>query len=905
MKQIIVIIFLLNAFLYNKSLGQREFHINVLNPPKKVIPGGHFTLFFELENLEKNQKIVEESLILPDNWQIILSKKLDKDFENPKYLYTVSTSTTSISGKYPLTFVVTNNDGTKVSTQFIIEVVNYRKIEIVPLSSYEYVREGDSLHLEYLIHNSGNINEKVKLRTTRGKIQLKYDTLTIEPNKSIQVRISQIVPKTQSNYWLMSNDLYVTMRDSINPVINFTSVPVYSNQSKKNDAYLRFPIEVGIWYSHFGTSRGVSTSYQFDIRGSGYLDFKKTHHLDFTVHGPNQINLPTLGNYDQYTLNYSYKNKTNVNLGDYLLSFNNLMEFGRFGRGLRIEQKLKHTGFSMFYLQPRFFPNQRETYGGSFYLKPKENLKYSIDFLSKKSKYDKDWFISKFIGLTANYQTNSLFLTSEATVSFANNKIDFGLFNRVYYHFKKLNINSDIVYAGKNFHGFYNNSWQSVNSVNYYIFKKLSLGAQSNFTRVNPSYDFSTLNTSPYYSNNSFILNYDIKPSTRLMLSYNFEGKEDKQRIKQFYFREQYARVAYLINSPKFNLWSETRVGQAKNLLVSTDDFRSTQSIRSVVQPQAKVLPWLWLGTFFEYQRNAKFSNTNQLTNYFYYGGTSRVTLGKTFNASFSYRNNYAPDELVQKRSFVDLTAELELKSHKISVVAGRAFIPNYSQTNENNLFFMLKYSLKLNTPIRKNKHLGSIKGHISGPSNVKKDGILIRLGDKKFLTDENGNFYFNDLVPDKYYITLDKSTIKSGIVTDKKGPIEVEVVAKGINEISIPLVNSGGISGKIIAQNNDSNNTNTTNKKNPVILVKLFNEQENFITKVNANSEFSFSEMKPGSWKVEALIQGNQDKFVIENPSQNIIIESEKLKELSFTMLPKERKIYFSNINVQLRSKE
>lgn len=125
------------------------------------------------------------------------------------------------------------------------------------------------------------------------------------------------------------------------------------------------------------------------------------------------------------------------------------------------------------------------------------------------------------------------------------------------------------------------------------------------------------------------------------------------------------------------------------------------------------------------------------------------------------------------------------------------------------------------------------------------------------------------------------------------------------MNEILIPLVNSGGITGKIVTQNNGSNNLNTTNKKIPIILVKLFNEQENFITKVNTDGEFSFKEMKPGQWKVEVIIQGNQDKFMVENPSQNVIIESEKLKELSFTMLPKERKIYFSNINVQLRSKE
>ncbi|WP_435356571.1 hypothetical protein [Emticicia sp. SJ17W-69] len=898
-----VILLLINTLTLSHVFSQKELSINVLNPPKKVSPGGHFTLFFEIIGLETNQSIAEESLVLPKNWQLILSKKLDKDLANPKYIYTVATSSTSNAGAYPLILSLANSDGKEASKKLTIEVSNFRKIEIIPLSSYEYVKEGDSLHLDYLIQNLGNSSEKVSIKTSSGKIELKNDSLTIAPNKSMQVRVNKLVPKSQSNFWLMSNDLFVTLHDSLTPIIHFNSVPVYSNQNKKSDPYLRFPIETGVWYSYFVTDKGVRSSYQYDARGHGFLDFKQTHYLDFIVHGPNQIHLPVLGNYDQYFLSYSYKKQINLSLGDYLLSFNNLMEFGRFGRGFRFDQNFKRMGFSTFYTSPRFYPFQKDTYGLSFYVKPKQNLKYSLDFLSKQTQYNQQWFIANFIGVTANYRTNSFFLNSEAAMSSAQNKLDFGFFNRVYYHYKKIHLNSDIVYAGKNFYGFYHNSWQAINAINYNISKKISIGLQSNFTRVNPSFDFYAFNSSPYFSNNSILLNYDIKPSNRLILSYNLEEKEDKKEIKQFHFRENYGRLAYLVNKQKFNLWFENRLGYTQNYLSASDDVKNTQSIQTIIQPLVRVFPCLWLGTFFEYQQTSKFSTINQLTNYYYYGGTSRITVGSTFNLSFSYRNNYAPDELIQKRSFVDLTAELNTKHHKLSLMGGRTFIPNYNQTNENTLFFMLKYSLKLNVPIAKNNQLGSIKGHISSINKLKKEGILVSIGSQKFMTDANGNFYFNDLVPDKYYITLEKSTIETGVISETKTPIEVQVNPKTIHDVSIPLVRSGGVVGKIHFKTNDE--ATQENKKALVVLIKLFNEQDTFMTKVNDKGEFSFREIKPGQWNIEAIIHGNKDSFVIENLSQNIIIESEKLKTLSFSVVSKERKIYFSNQNFLLNSKK
>lgn len=871
--------------------------VRVLSSLPKTKPGGHFTLFFEVENVGSRK--AEASLQLPQNWQVIASRSSELSSTVSKYIFTVSSPSSAFAGSYQMAFVIRSGDrmARKITEA---EVVTVRRVEVIPLTSYDYVREGDSLKLEYLVQNLGNHIEKVELRTTTGKIEINEDSLTLYPHKSIRVAVNQKIPETQNSYWEMSNGLFVSLQDSSNATSGFINLPVYSSKNRKSDPYLRYTLEAGAWYSYFDFNKEGTGSYQYDVKGSGFLDFKRKHYADFIVHGPNQITLPAVGSYDQYSLNYAYKKSTFVSAGDYLLVVNNLMEFGRFGRGLRVEQKIMKTGISLFYNQPRFYTLQKDTYGASFYYRPKETLVFSVDGLSKIARVREKWFETKMLGLTTRFKTPVLSFSTEIAVARTQQKNDFGAFNRLYLHVKKLQISSDLVYAGKNFYGFYHNSWQAVNAVNYTVFKKVSLGVQSNITRLNPSFDIYILNISPYYSSNTVFLNYEPASRHRITVSYNEEAKEDRQTVKQFFFNEKYGRLVYMVNSEKFQLWFENRYGQARNLLAGGDDIRYTVSARSVLQPQVRVFRWLWVGGFAEYQRNSKFSSGTRLENYYYYGGNMRIVAGRVFNASVSYRNNYAPDEFIQQRSFMDLTAELNTKHHRLSVMAGRMFLPYYTTTNEGNLFFTVRYTLKLNVPVAKNKNLGSIKGTLTGEPTTRRAGVLVNLHDKKFLTDAEGSFYFNDLPPDKYYLTLDRSTLESGIIPGVKVPFEVSVLPKAASTVSVPLVLSGSISGKILLKSD-----NRVGDPLPPVVLKLTNGSESYITRPNEKGEFSFREILPGKWQIQASVQGNSGQYEIENAAQEVVVEALQDQKVSFKIQKKERKIYFSDKSYQLISKK
>ncbi len=875
--------------------GQEELKINMLNVPQTASPGAHFNIIFEIKSATKLQDPLIVSVGVPAYWQVLFKKEPQNQIneETLRYIYTVMTPKFAKTGSFSLYVYVKKKDEPIISKKILIDVVRIRRIEIAPVLIPEYVKEGDTLRVEYLIHNLGNSQEKIKVESIDGRIELNNDSLKINPNESIKVKTLQVIKESDSNSWETPVGIKAYLKDSLVPIQIINSLPVYSTKIKKKDPYLRFPIEAGVWFTNYMIGNKSTSGIQFDIKGRGFLDMKSKHFLDFTAHGPTNINIPILGSYDVYSLNYNFKNQNLIKLGDYTLQFNNLMEFGRFGRGVRIDNEYKKLGFSGFYIQPRFFNEQKETFGGSFFLKPSPKFRISIDYMSKYMVRKNRVFWSDLVGVSTKFQGKILNWETEAVGNNVEKQYDYGLFNRISIQLKRFQLHSDYIYAGKNFYGYYNNSYLLVNNISVAITKKISIGIGNNITRINPSLDAINFNTSPYNSSIQVFSNFQLRKFSNLMLSYNEQEREDRFEPKKFYFKQDFARIAYNLNAPKFMLWYEGKYGTAQNLLQRNDATVPRQSIANSLQPQVRLFPWMWIGGMAEHQRTSRFSTENTLTDLFFYGGSLRMLVGEKFSANFSYRNNYAPDELIENRSLVDLSVGIRLKNHTFNLTAGQTFIPNLTANFQKTTYMSLKYTLRINAPIAKNKNLSNIKGQILGLSNsTSKKGIVVQLGGKRMLTDAKGNFYFNKLTPDKYYLEIDKSTTPFGVVTNVKMPLEVDLKSDSTSNIQIELIKTGGIEGKVFFEDGDKIGTNYTEK--PVVLVKLFNDKESFVSQLNENNQFSFKEIKPGTWQISATLPHNQERFTVINAQQTIEIVVDKMRKTEFAVRPVERKIEF-----------
>ena len=878
-----------------KGLCQPQVLVTLSNSPGIVTPGGHFTLFFDIKSDSLLPESFQETITFPEQWNLLSQRKPERiaGQKEIRFFYVIGTPATCAAGTFPVNFTVTSHNK-PIVTQTLITIQEIRKIDIFIVSQPEFVKEGDTLRVEYLVQNSGNKKETFGLKTNRGMIENVTDSLSLEPNAKIKVVVNQVIPFTENNAWQGSSDLTVNMTALAQSVYQVASVPVFSSRTKKIDRYFRFPVEVGAGYMSFRYGNETRTAFQYSATGNGFLDQKGKHFVDFIIRGPNQFAFPAIGSYDQYSLEYQHRKKTVISVGDYVLQLNNLLEFGRFGRGLKLEQQFGKVGFTLFYQKARFYINQKESFGGKISYKIGEASNVSLTYASKDVVFRSERFWSNLVNVAGLIRTKSIQVETELAAGKALGKTDYGVFSRVQLARNWFTFTSNVIYAGKNFYGFYNNSLLVNTNVGFNISRNLTLGLSGIFSNINPSLDANYYSISPKDRSYMAFMSYQLNSKNRFFLFYSAQEREDRQKPSTFHFSENFGNLSYTYSGDKFSMFYQGRYGYSRNQLIF-DDTGKRQSFANLVQPSVRLLSWLWVGGYFEHQHTSKFSAANVIENLFFYGGNTRINIKRNLSANFFYRNNYAPDELYERRSYMDASVLLDLKRHKFSLSGGRSFVPNIQNTNQNTLFLTLRYTLKLNIPLSRKRNVGNVRGKLTG-LGFSKGGNLIQLGSHKFLTDSTGNFFFEGIKPDQYYLSIKQNESGSeGVVPNIKMPLFVNVKADSLKEIEIPLTRTGSVTGKVEFLKPNQNGLSSLLNNRPVILIKLSNETSSLITELNEREEFSFKEMKPGNWTLSAFIPGNQDRFVIDESQKQLNIEIDKTMKIVFKVRPNEKRIHFS----------
>ncbi|MCA0363660.1 MAG: hypothetical protein LCH67_06425 [Bacteroidetes bacterium] len=871
--------------------------------PSKIKPGHLVTLFFNTEF--KKEDGITVDLYRPEKWQLILTKEIETASKNLKYIVTFSTDKFSNSGKYKIRVNFMKQGKIVVSKPMNIEIEEIRNINLTTLNKPEYIKSGDTLSVEYLLENFGNQEETIFLSSNRGWI-VTGDSIKLAPNSQTIINAKQVVPQTKDNYWITSNDVQAKIKGSDAVVIQSVSVPVFSNSSTKVDTYHRIPTQMGVNYLYFTLDGKPQSAIQYVATGSGFLDMKEKHGFDFQVRGPNNLDLPQIGSYDQYSFEYNHKKQTKIFLGDFNNQVSNLTEFSRFGRGIAIEQKVKKFEFRTFYQNARFFLEQKNSIGAGIRYKYSDKISFGINFTNKGLVKKEIAFRTNLVGLNSEFVNSKGKLVSEIALGNAKGKTDIGIYNRFNYQLSKLTINSETVFAGKNFHGFYNNSRLFINSVNYQFNRKFGMGVNSNFTLINPALDLLMYATAPFSRSTTFFTSWFPNQKQMIFLNLTNQEREDRRDPSTFHYTEDFMNLSYSLNADKVSLFAQTRYGSAINHLAE-DAQNSGKSISYMAQPMVRIRPWMWVGGYFEQQITSKYNIQNKLEHLYYYGGNARINFKSYVNLNFTYRNNFAPDEFFQKKSFMDASLEFDFKRHNLSLVSGKAFIPGVENSNQNTTYFSLRYVLKLNIPTVKNRKIGSVKGKIFGFNTIESNlgGLLIQMGQYRSLTDNEGNFAFNNILPDKYHITVVPNEKLIGMIPERKDVLDVVVKEDSVHMVNIPYIKTGGVVGKVSFELDERDQTINKEKEKPVVLLKLENGTESFVTRINTENEFSFKEIKPGEWKIKVILTGNTEGFEVSEEEKIVNIESEKISNADFTVKQNQRKIFFSNKEFKLSVKK
>jgi len=882
--------------------AQSGIKINLVNIPKRISPGSYFNLIFDVESATTFSEAMTVSLKIPDTWEILSQKEPEVIIgeKRIKYIFSVNTSMFSPPGTITSRLLINTASGYRIEKPFQIQVVSVRKIIISPIFLPESAKEGDSLKIEYLVENRGNVKDNLKLEALGGKIDGKTEINGLNPDESTKIFANFLIPQGEDNSFNFGFGIRATLKDSLKPV-NFTnSILVYSKKIKKTELYNRFPISVGFMGRISFKNKNSYYTVQPEIIGMGYLDKNKKHYLNLFLRGPNnitnQINGSNFNNYNIYTLGYKYstnKFMSSVQIGDYdLQQFNQIIDNGRFGRGASFETRYNKIGIFAFYIKPRFFNQQKQTFGGSLYFLPNPKLRVAIDYTSKYYRIERYIWIN-FVGFQSSYKSEKFKIRSSLIGSVYSKKYDFGASTQLDFKIRKINFTSNYIYAGKEFYGVFRNSYLISNSAAVELTKKISIGATAFVSRLNSNRDTLFYAVSPYSAIFTGYTFYKINTNSNINFGYTWANNEDRMEPKRFFYHQQFVRLGYNLNSKRYNIFYESRLGTAKNFLAVEDLTVEKLNISNTLRPEIRVLPWAWAGLYAQHERTSRFSLQNNLTDYFYYGVTLRLPINNVIDIDLSYTSNYAPDQLNETQNTFLTNANITLGNHRLQLTGGKRIVPTNKFTILNDLYFLIRYSYLIKAPISRLKNLGNIQGQISVSSDgLTKEGIVVTLGDKKFISDKDGKFYFKHLVADKYYLDIDQKSLPKGVITNLKLPLEVDLKGDSTSQINLSLTKTGTIVGKVLFTNIE----NDEGKGKPSVLIKVSNETETLYTIVNKNDEFTCKQVKPGKWSITASINGgNPEDYSISDATQSIEVEADGSVEVEYNIENYKRAIEFN----------
>lgn len=857
-----------------------------------VEPGKHYTLLLEVTNHSKRAVNLNFEYKIPSGFNSLLSKKEKSiaPLSKKNIIFTFSISKYCNAGNFNIVINAKENGLLAVTKMINLEVEKVYNLEVEPIKYPNYLRFEKEFSCEYLITNNGNSEEKIKFLSNRA-INVSPNSAFLKPDSTVVVTVTQSVPFSPFNKTIALNLLKAEIAVNGKLFSNRIPITVYPNSTKKPDLYHRFPIAIS---TIFNSLKGIDTvsAFKFRLEGAGFLDTKKEHYLDFFVSGPNQKELIRFGEYDEYKLNYR-NNRIELFAGDISYTLSNLTEASRSGFGGILNYKFSKSEATIFYLDPRFTSEISSSYGGDFkwYLSPKTALK--LGFINRILIENNSPLKSQIYSLSSSYSGGIIKLNGE--IAYENNEITSGIgFSaESFLNTNKLYWVNLIQYSDKDFKGYLRNSKQLTSYLNYQIFKKFSLQLNVNYRSINPQKDDINFSTSPIIQNYRGSFNYKLNRKNKLKFGLSLGSKEDRFDPKKFNFKESLLNLNYSYqNSNKFYLRVSNRYGTSKNLLASNSDLRNV--LFSAVDCSVSLLDNLSLGVSANYESTNKNSLSNELQNSFYYGGNLIYEIGNTLNLNFFYRSDYAIDEIEEDaQSYIEAILDYNYNSnHQFSFSVSQSSIPSPDILIDKELFIKASYSFIINTPLSKDKTIGSIKGKIRTMDDENLEGILISLGNKATVTDKNGEFIIYNLEPKEYLLNIAQSSLPKNKIVVENLPLKIDVIPNKESLVELTLGKTGSFTGQVILKETNSIQSTKFLKKLPKIVVKIYNKDEKFLTQTNKTGSFKFAKLTPGKWTIELLVKNLLKDFTFDKIEEVIEIKPDQNTFIIFNVANKKRVI-------------
>lgn len=890
----------LMALLFTKdALGQENIQIRIKQSASSFTPGIRHSMAFEVTNAGNSELQAVPSLNLPNGWNLITAGgqiKL-KAGEQQMVLVGFFIPFSESPGQKEGRFIIKNStSGAESSIRVEFNVEELHNVQVSNLTASQNIQAGEMVEAVFEIRNEGNVTERLSVKSAN---ELKDDEFyIIAPDSAVLVRVQEKSNAQANGIQLISSELEVKTESTGKSKKSYSTTRVFPTKIAKRDAYFRFPIEASVYHNMYSNGEVNQSSRFYELRGAGYLDLKKDHHLNFIVRAPNQSNLTRFGVNDQYSLVYRHKDSTRVFIGDHVFNINRLGFMGRFGFGARVDQKIGKYEVSAFFTKPRLsFYSKEPIFGGKVQYFPSDHLTLGLSVTSSKE-------IAQFYNYTAvksagesgqimafstEYEDEKTKVQMEVATSVSASTMDYAGDVNVSHAAGRFSYRGNLTMAGENFFGSLSNSLRYSNGLSYNL-RKWNFGAGQGYSKVHERMDTTLNGVLPYFENYYASVGHRINESNFINLRADFRSREDKGERAVFNYEERGIDYRYKYSQGRLIVNFNGRIAQTRNLLSESRDLRITSG--EFLNINYRISNGLSVRGNFNHNRTNRYNRTNVLNDYYLYGGGFNANISRKFRMGASYNSGFSPEETYRKRDFVNANAMVRIgKHHQLEARVNYYMNPN--NVNNKEMFAFLKYTYRFGAPLKKVLKQGGINGVIfSNDPSIKLKGIQVIASGSSVRTDAQGRFELNNLPVGNGYILIDESSLPSDVVLVERPPYEVRIEEGRTTDMALELTRAVNLAGKLVSETDE-----------PVDLsayLKLENEDHTYYVESDKTGAFAFRKIVPGKYKLSLLrLKGTKD---LEPVIQGLAVDA-SLNEnpVVFRLKAQERKITIKNNNFKI----
>ena len=898
---------------YTKATAQNG-DDSLINASNYLQPGSSTTLSFKIENKSTIPQTyvltaqTPNALIVP----LIPQREITvASFDSMFYIVPLRLSPEAGGGKQNIVLhVIEQNGGTEYHLSKTIYIATHSKIEVMSMGNTEYLRAGDTIHAQFIVKNTGNTKELLRLESNMTGFK-NGSTLELEPGgvqliNGYKKTDPGIVANQYFSVTLSATPLNSTT--TTNTVTGYNSVSVIATKQEKNDLYFRLPVTASLSYLRSRMVDVTQSGYQFNIEGKGSLNSSNKHFIEFKAVTPSPVALNSFTHYDEYFINYK-NDHLFVHIGNKTYTSSFLTEMSRYGRGAELRYDFKKIALGAFYNSPRFFKDIKSETNVYVSYKVKEKSEITLGYLHKMPNqlpdmlgYASPYYLKSQARLP--YLKSNILINKNVTIggelAYSQTDTASGMAGmlQAQAYYPKWNANLMYLTASPHFAGYFNNSNAFNGNASYRILKNLSAYTYLSKDARNINRDTLFL-SAPIRMNFQYGIQYQYAKSGTLGLFNGWNKNEDRRFLQQFNYNERYYRLSLNQQFWIINMRLEGQWGTTENKL---SNYTGKSNYYTLNLSATKFNTTLNL--YASIGQTSRYNEAKQKQLYYGFNLMSRIA-NKT-NLSLFYQNNYAPEEYYRDRNlFEGVLSQQLFRNHEINF-SGRYTLQRGTSTKD--FIVALRYVVRLNVPVQRVAKYSSLSGNIANWGVQNTEGLKLKLGNHETLTDKEGNYTIKNIVPGDYILELDRSSTDANAIPNVNMPLALHLAesdtifnfalsAAATIKGKVELTETGNTSDSLLAKIPTVPGNNNSNS----IIIEASNGKQTYRKICNLGGEFDFTYLRPGEWTVKTYRNGLDKKYKIADDEFHLELKVNETLNLTISVVRQQKQIQYQQESIKV----